>query len=798
MASCLPRIIGRTTRVAKGSPPDPGEGCRSDEKRPSASCMGRGGALPVRRADDVSLGSDCRYLLRSLLRSPGQAVAVWAITVVWFAVAPALLSLLGALEWRSLPFPDSDRIVEVQAGLNLVPDLAATGLFQAVSSYDLGWIVADGPRGAVTVLGAAVDAGFFQTLRSQPVAGRVFSPGDIAADAGAVVVTARLSRCLFGRAVPPEHAVVRVAGRPLAVLGVLRMGIVGRLAAGTSVKAADPAVRRVAHEYEKRQKILQGDVEAVSLDTVLRRRSGGERGILGLSLAGLLAFVLLAYTSALAGSLAVRQGELALRIALGARRLDLVRLLLLEIVLLAVPGFLTGLPIAILVVARLSGFVPPSVAELIPPRLDLESLALACTGWAVAALLSTALAGISTLRFGLASMLAPERGEIRRTGPQTRLRLGFVCAVLSLAVALGACTAVLRQSLANLEGVPLGFEPRNLASAVVRFAVSPAPAFLSRLANRLRSVPGVEAVSFSDAIPFAAPAGSLEISSMDRSEFWLGQTHRIEGDYLKVLGLRVLAGRDLAPFEKETGAQVALLNEEGAREIFGTSSPLGQSMLLTDEPIEIVGIVPTVRETVQLPRRPQLYLPLPFRQTSKTPEALALLVRLSKPLQAEDLSAAMAGTGAAVSQVRPLPELVDASLAPERLARDLVSLQWFATLTLVALATFGTFSWLLELRALEFAVRLALGDSKAGLGRRVLRSALGLTAAAILLGLAIYLPAGQALRVLLYGVEALSPRALLAAIAAVGGVALGAVALAARSALRRLSLDRLKGGGTVA
>jgi len=542
---------------------------------------------------------------------------------------------------------------------------------------------------------------------------------------------------------------------------------------------------------------MQGDVEAETLDSVLRRRSGGERGILGVSLASLLAFVLLAYASALAGFLAGREGELALRIALGARRLDLVRLLLLEIVLLAVPGFLAGLPIAILVLARLSGFVPPSVAELIPPRLDLESLALASAGWAVATLLSTAVVWLSTPRIGVGSMLAPERAEGRRTKPQTRIRLGFVGAALSLAVALGACTAVLRQSLANLEGVPLGFEPRNLTSAVVRFAGSPAPDLLSRLTARLRSVPGVEAVSFSDAIPFAAPAGSLEISAMDRSEFWLGQTHRIEGDYLKVLGLRVLAGRDLAPLEKETGAKVALLNDEGAREIFGGSSPLGQTMLLNDEPIELVGIVPTVRETVPKPRRPQLYLPFSIRPASKTPEALALLVRLSQPLQAEDLNAAVAGTGAAVSQVRPLPELVDASLAPERLARDLVSLQWFATLTLVALATFGTFSWLLELRAQEFAVRLALGDSKAGIGRRVARSALGLTATAILLGLAIYLPAGQALRVLLYGVEVLSPRALLAAIAAVGGVALGAVALAARSALRRLSLDLLKGRGAV-
>ena len=784
----------------------------------------------------MSLVSDSRYLLRSLRRSRGQPVAVWACTVVWFAVAPALLSLLGALQWRSLPFPNSDRIVEVQAGLDLVPDLAATGLFRAVSSYDLGWLVAGGPRGEFSVLGATVDESFFQALRSRPAAGRVFSPGNTATDAGAVVVTAGLRRRLFGSAVPPQHAVVRVAGRPLAVLGVvadhpvfppgaqlwvlrpsgirpegsflppglLRVGIVGRLAAAPSIRAADLAVRQVAHEYEKRQKILQGDVLAEPLDTLLRRRSGGERGILAVSLTSLLAFVLLAYASSLASFLAGREGELAVRIALGARRLDLVRLLLLEIALLAVPGFLIGLPIAIWVLGRLSGFVPPSVAELIPPRLDLECLALAGAGWAAAALLSTALGWLSTVPGGLgSSMLAPERAQARRTGPRTRIRLGFVCAVLSLAVALGVCTAVLRQSLANLEGVPLGFEPRNLVSAVVRFAGPQAPdrlaSPLARLAARLRLLPGVDAVAFSNAIPFAAPAGSLEISSLDRSEFWLGQTHRIQGDYLEVFGLRVLAGRNLSLQEQETEAPVALLDAAGAREIFGHASPLGQTILLDEKPVEVVGIVPTVRETApQEPRRPQLYLPLPFRQTAKTPEAVALLLRLSKPLKGDDLDAAFAGTGAAVSQVRPLPELVDGSLAPERLARDLVTLQWFATLTLVALATFGTFSWLLELRSLEFAVRLALGDTRAGIGRRIVRGAVGLTAAAILLGLAIYLPAGQALRVLLFGVEALSPRALLSAITAVGGVALAAVALAARSALRRLSLDLLKGRGAVA
>ena len=770
----------------------------------------------------MSLAADLRYLRRSTVRSPGPAVAVWACTAVWMAVAPALLSLLGALEWKSLPFPDSGRIVNVQVGVDLVPVLAMSGRFQAVASYDSGLLVAEGPRGTVTTGAATVDEPFFQVFGIRPVAGRLFSgPSDV----GGVVLTEGLSRRLFGGTPPPDD-VLRVAGQPFAVLGVVPdqptfpsgaelwllrssgilpsraffpadLGIAGRLADGVAVQAAGAAVRLAAREWEAKTNVLLGDVEVVTLEHLLRRRSTGERGILGVALAGLLGFVLLAQASALAGFLAERQAELALRISLGAGRLDLVRLLLLEVLLLAVPGFLTGLPLAALVLGRLSGFVPPGLAELIPLRLDGASLAVAASGWAVVSLLAAAGVWLATPEAGSGSILVPERFEVRRKRPRARVRLALVCAALGLAVALGASTAVLRRSLAHLERTPLGFEPRNRTTAVLRFAEPPEPdrlpLLLAGLADRLENVPGVEAVSFSDALPIAAPAGYVEISSGDRSEFWLSRIQGIQGEYLDGAGLRLLAGRTLTPLEEETGAPVALLDETGAREVFAGRSPLGGTVLVNDRPVEIVGLVPsTIGTSLEEPRRPQLYLPLRFRYTSHGPAAVAILSRVSKPVSEANLAAVLNGKGATVSQVRPLPQILETSLAPRRLARDMAGLQWLAALALAALATFGTFSWLLEVRAHELAVRLALGDTKKGIALRTLRGALGLVAAAVLLGLAVYLPAAQALRALLFGVEALSPAALLEAMAAVGGAALAAAALAVGSALRRLSLDPLR------
>lgn len=774
--------------------------------------------------------SDLRYLRRSLARSPGQAIAVWACTAVWLAVAPAYLSLLGVLNWTSLPFPASERIVQISAGGDLLPFLVKSSGFEAVSRFEAGWIVVEGARGTATVLGATVDEDFFRVFATRPVAGRVFSLGGGASDTGGAVLTESCSRRLFGSVRLPDQAVFRAGGRELAVLGVvpdrpafppraelwvlgssgirpdgsflppkmLKLGSVGRLASGTNVVAAETAVRLAAREIEKRAGTSQGDVEVVALEELLRRRSRGESGILVVALGGLLAFVLLVYSSAFAGFLAERQGEMAIRMAFGARRLDLIRLLMLQIVILAVPGFLAGFTVAVLVLGRLSDLVPLALAELIPPRIGLGSFALAAVGWGLAVLASALGVWLPSAQSGLGSLLTAERPEARKTGPRSRTRLTLVCAALSLAVALGSATAVLRQSLRNLENEPLGFEPRGAVSAVVRFAEPPAaeqlPARLSRLAERLGRVPGVAAVSFSDLIPFGGVSRHLEVGPPDGSGLWLGRVQGVHGEYLRALRLRLLAGRNLSRLEQDTGASVALLDERSARTIFHGLPPIGRALRVGDDLVEVVGIVPSTKgSAVEEERRPQVYLPLLWKERSAEPTAFAAILRLSSPVDEESISAAVrAVPGASASQYRPISAGVGASLAARRLARDMASLQWLATLALVALATFGMFSWLLELRSFELAVRLALGDTRAGIARRVLKSALAIVAAAALLGLGVYVPAGGLLRALLFGVDVLSPVALLKAVTAVGGVALAVAALATRSALQRLSLDLLK------
>ena len=784
-------------------------------------------------ADAVAIViSDFRSLRRSLVRSPGQAVTVWVCTAIWMALAPAFFCLLGILQWKSLPFPSPARIVQVNAGLDLVPVLAASGRFQAVSGFEAGWVVVEGPSGSATVLGAAVDESFFDVLAIRPVRGRVFAPSSSGSpDLGGIVLAESLGRRLFGERGPPADALIRAGGRKLAVLGiapdhpafppltelwVLRssgnslqvsflpqgvpsLGILGRLTDVTSLQAADATVQMAARELERRESVSQGDVEVVTLEELLRRRSPGERAVLTVSLTGLLGLVLLAYSSALAAFFIERQGEFAIRTALGARRSHLIRFLLLRLAILAIPGILTGLPIAILVLDRLSSLVPFSLVELLPPRLDAESLALSLAGWILVMLLSISIVWLTVPGAGLSVALAPDRTAPRRTRPQARIRLALVCAALSLAVSLGIVASILKQSFGNLRREPLGFEAAGVVSTVIRFTGPPAPGqlptLLARLGQRIGSMPGVAAVSFSDAIPFGSPLQHLEVSNPDRSQFWMGRVQRVHGDFWRALGVRPVAGRGFSALEQETGAPVALLDAQGGRQIFGNGSFLGRTIFVGENPVEIVGVVdPMKGSSLEEPSQPQIYLPLVRNDRKNGPASLAMIVRLSAPVTEADLFAAVrsAAPGASASQYRPIEAGVEASLAPRRLARDLASLQWMAVLVLVALAAFGTFAWSLEVRSFELAVRLALGDTERGIAGRALRSAALITMVSVLLGLATYIPVGDALRALIFRVDVLSPLALFQTILVVGGVALGAAALGARSALRHLSLNLLK------
>jgi len=765
---------------------------------------------------------------RHAIRSSGPRLGVWACATIWISVAPAFLSLLGTLQWKAFPFSESDRIVQVNAGFDLIPLLATSGQFQAVSSYDGGWVVVEGPRGGTSVIGAAVDQDFFSVLAVRPRFGRVFAHGSTPSDTTGAVLTESLYRRLFGSVVTLDHAAFRVAGQTLVVLGVVpdrpiyppgtelwflrqsgirpdsaflspdtpRSGIVGRLSSAVSVRLVDANVQILAREAEKRSKIHQGDVEVVSLEDLLRRRSQGERGILSVALAGLLGFAFLAYASALSSFILGREKEFTVRIALGARRSDLARLLLRESLLLAVPGFLTGIPISFFVLSKLKGLVPFAVAEMIPPSLDVTSLSIAIAGFIAIGIMSVSGVWLSAPQIGLSSVLVPERSETRQTRPQARIRLAFVGAALGLAVTLGSVAAMLRQSLDNLQRESLGFEPRNAISAVVRFpepiAAGSLTAVLAQTAERIGAIPGVRAVSFSDHLPFGDSGSFLEISTPNRSESWLARCQKITGDYLSSMGIRLVAGRGLDSIEQATGAPVALLDEEGAHKVFAGSSPLGGIILLQGKPLEVVGIVASTRaSSPDDKRRPQIYLPLLFEHGKSGPSALALLARLSGPVAEREMSAAVRGAGASLSQYRSLSENVAAMLSARQLARDLAIFQFGSALILVALATFATFSWLYEVRAHELVVRFALGETRVGMARHMLRSVLQLIVIAILVGLLLYIPAGKALRSLIFGVDVLSFPALLEAIAAISAAALSTAAVATGLALKSLSSDLL-------
>ena len=134
---------------------------------------------------------------RPLNRSLGPALAVWLCSTVWLGVAPALVSLLGVLQWKSLPFPDARRIVQVNAGLTVAQALSGSDPFAAISAFDAGWLVAEGPAGSAAVISTSVDSSFFRVFETRASSGRVFSPGNESSEVGTAILAESLSQRLL-------------------------------------------------------------------------------------------------------------------------------------------------------------------------------------------------------------------------------------------------------------------------------------------------------------------------------------------------------------------------------------------------------------------------------------------------------------------------------------------------------------------------------------------------------------------------------------------------------------------------
>jgi len=791
---------------------------------------------------------DLRYAWRQLMTAPAFTVIAVLTLALGIGGTTAVLSVANALFFRALPVPDAGRVVTateyredgspaqvVQHPDYLVYREATGGVFTelaAVGSRTFGMRTGEG---AETVPGAFVSGNYFRMLRVQPALGRFLEEADDVAGAAAVAV---LSHDLWQSRFAGDPAVlgrtVHLNAQPLTVVGVASEGfhgslitstpqlwvpiaarevvapelreveggrwhwlwMQGRLTDGVDRRQAEAALTVVVRQLsdEREEPSRAASVGLTAAGSVPAGMRGEARTLSGIMLVAS-ALVLLLASVNVAGMLLARatgrRREMAIRRAIGAGSGRLVRQLVTESALLFLVGGAFGLVLAYGLVGVVAGLLttpggPLPLANL-DPSMEGGVLALALIVSLVIGLLC-----------GLAPALQAARGELGGSMKEasagsgrsrSRLRSALVVGQVALCLLLLMATGVLIRSLQEAARVDLGFEYAGVLTARLNlgargYDAESGAALYRRLGERLRSLPMVQGVSFSDVYPLGGMevTTSLSVAGAEPVELMYNP---VSHGYFGTLGIPLRRGRGFDEGDRAGAPPVAVVNESFAHRYFPGESPLGRPIRISDQEVEIVGVVGDTRwSSLEEEAFPFAYRPLEqdhasavslILRTSGDPMALATLVR--RELQAIDPDLAL-------QNVTTLAETVARLTLPQRIAARGAGVFGGVGLLLTLVGLYGLLAYTVSQRTREIGVRMALGAAAGNVVGMVLRQGALLVAVGAAAGLALSVWLLPLLGGLLFGVVPSDPAALLTVLLLLAGVTMAAAYLPARRAAR--------------
>ena len=758
----------------------------------------------------AELRQDLAIGLRLLGRSPGFAAVAVLTLALGLGANTAIYSVLDAVLFRALPYPQPEQLVVVFETLeNGTVNSVSGGVyedwrrgstrFQGLTL--LNDVTRNVRQGGATERFAGVEASHELTrvLGVTPLLGRGFLPEeDRPGGPNAVVMlTEEFWRSRFGgdpaivgRSVVLDevpHTVVGVLpagswifrdhaffvpavlqpGTPRASRSMHGFMVLGRLAQGVTPAGADAeltALRaRLLPEYPEYKRGWGFAVRPAA--EVVR----GETRTPLLILLGAVSLVLLVACAnvanlLLARSLARRQ-ELAVRAALGASRGRIVRQILTENLVLALAGGAAGIAVAYAGLAVLQA----ATADLLPitftPRLDHRVLAASLLVAIVTGPLVGLLPALRARRLDLNAALA-DGGRGSSSATQHRTQSALVIAEVALTVVLLASAGLLLRSLARAASVDPGFDARGVLAFDLSLPDASYPtreerlAFVSALLERLRSEPGVDAAGTAMGIPFAGGAYGEFFSRPDSadSQRVTGRLDFVSPGFLQALGVRLVAGRWLTEADNRIdGPRVIVVNQRAVRLFHPDAPAIGETLVIAGNPWTIVGVVNDIVEVrLDAPQRPMGYVPQAFNLSRLS---VVVRTRLQPMGLVSSLRDTIAGLdpGVALANPRALDQAMDGTLRQRRVVLGLIGVFAGAALALAAIGLFGVMAYAVTTRRRELGIRIAFGAGRGDLIRHVLGRGLRVAGAGLVLGLAAALFTSRLLASELFQVEATDP-----------------------------------------
>ena len=791
------------------------------------------------------LWQDVKYAMRSLARAPTFTLVAIGALALGIGANTAIFSVVDAVLLRDLPYEQPDDLVTVWLDMSrrdgpvrewftpvdLEDYRSEPGLFEELAGWG-GWRPTLTGMGEPEVIqGAQVTDGMFRgVLRVQPMLGRDFSPDEDEPGAGATVVLSHsFWQDRMGGTTDVLGRSIVLNEQPFTIVGVMPPGFQTPFVPDAEIwtpARLDPAqCGRGCFVIQSIARLTP----AISLDLARQRatslaerleetypdtNTGKGVAIFGLQedlvgqaaqalwiLLGAVGFVLVIACTNVANLLlargAAREGEFAVRVALGAGRTPILRQLLTESFVLAGLGGLAGLMLATWGTDALLHLAPITVPGMAEVGLDARILAFT----AAVTLGTGVLFGLfPAVRVTRDNIYAGVRGTKDRPRVATHLRRSLVVTQVGLALVLLVGAGLLARSFQRLNAAELGFDPDGVLAVtlnlpVTRFDEGPErTGFYQTLLERLRALPGVISAGGTNSIPLAGNDGDADFRIDGEAPPGPGVpqaawVRRVTGGYFYTVGLELLEGREFEPGDDAQADPVIIVNETLARRYYDypRRNPVGTRITFGDGSDAVwrtvVGVAGDTRHFgIRNGTRPAIYFP--YEQVPSTGMTIVLRtdgdpLGLSTEARAaiSDLDPAIAA-----SAVAPLSDLVDAALAPDRFVTSLLTTFALLALLLAAVGLYGVISYGVTQRLREMGIRLALGAQHEDVIRLVMRSGLGLTALGVVLGLVGAFALTRVLETLMFGVSVTDPLTFLVVVLVLGSVAVAASWFPARRA----------------
>ena len=799
---------------------------------------------PPPRKGDTSMTillQDFRFALRTLLKNRAFTLVALATLALGIGVNTAMFSIANAVLWRSLPYAHPDRLVSVGEVDAKKPDSVwgatfptfrdwqtKSSSFEVLAAASVGdSVLREGPEPA-RVTGVFVTPDFFDVMGVLPQAGRVFTADENRAGAAPVVILSHrmwIQRfggdpAMIGRAIHFENSAPTVVGimppgfdyrqgeyySPLVAAfppqitlrrDVWVLSPVGRLRPGKSTAAAQSEIEAIAAQVRRDYpEARRGQVVRVSLlrDELTRDLRPallallGASGLLLLIACGNLAGLMLVHGSA-------RAREIAIRSALGAGRLRLIRQLLTETVLLSFAGGAAGIALAFWATRSLAHLTKDP--RLLEVSINAPALLFALAAALVTSLLFGVAPALHTASSGAAEALKSgtrSSGDARRTLAQRTLVVSEVALCLVLLFGAG----LLMKSFHRVLAVDPGFQTDHMVTMRISLprtytTVSAVMQFYQRSVDEIKNLPGVTAATAVSRLPITGGEGSGDLTIEGRpslaGELGGATFRRALPNYFQVMGIPIVRGRPFDDRDDGKRERVVIVNESMARRFWPGQDPLGARIKIGPREnvpwLTIVGVARDVRQIgLDADAGYSSYEPMAQQTWSSADIAVRSAVDPAAILSPVRGTLHRLEPALLIDHVETMSQRIDQSVAPRRLNLVLFALFSGMALVLASVGLYGVVAYAASQRTREFGIRMALGARSADVLKLVLGQGLKLALAGVAIGVAASLALARFLASLLFQVEPADPVTISAVALLLTAVALVACWLPARRATR--------------